>query len=75
MGNACMIFSEDLKESDYLEELSLDGELVFKLILKKQGLGIRIGFKWLRFRTRRKGFVNTEMNFWFPCVRMNFLRS
>jgi hypothetical protein len=43
---------ENLKVGNYMDDLGIDGKIIFKLILKKQAGKTSIGFIWLRILTR-----------------------
>jgi hypothetical protein len=43
--------SEILKGRDFLEDLGVDGNIILKWILEKQGGMVRTGFIWLRIGT------------------------
>jgi hypothetical protein len=42
---------ENLKRGYHLEELSVDGRIILKLISEKRGRKLWTGFIWLRIRT------------------------
>jgi hypothetical protein len=42
---------EILKGIDHLEDLGIDGKIILKLILRKQGGKVWTGFVWLRIGT------------------------
>jgi hypothetical protein len=56
MGRKCIgekkityrILMGNLKESDHLEYLGVDGTLIFKLILNEQEMGAWAGVTWVR---------------------------
>jgi hypothetical protein len=39
---------ESLKERDHLEVLGLDGRIILKMDVREIGLGVWIGFMWLK---------------------------
>jgi hypothetical protein len=52
------------EEEDHLEDLGVDGRIIFKWIFRK-----RWGMKWIDLtqdRDRWRAVVNAEMNFRFP---------
>jgi hypothetical protein len=42
---------ENLKRTDHSEDLGVDGRIILKCTSMKQGLGLWIGFIWLRIGT------------------------
>jgi hypothetical protein len=44
-------YSEDLQGTDHLGNLGADRRIIFKGILKKQGVKMWTGFNWLRLRS------------------------
>jgi len=56
MGGACSTHGrrqklENLKRGYHLEELSVDGRIILKLISEKRGRKLWTGFIWLRIGT------------------------
>jgi hypothetical protein len=54
--------ADNLKARDPLGNLGVDGRIILKRILKKQGVRIRTGFMWFRTGYRWCVPVNMEMN-------------
>jgi len=42
---------DNLRERDHLEDLDLDGRVIFKWIFRKWDPGVWTGFLWIRIRT------------------------
>jgi hypothetical protein len=40
--------SKNIKKRNHLGDLGVDGKIILKLILKKQGVRMQTGLKWLR---------------------------
>jgi hypothetical protein len=51
MRTAYKILVRNLKEGDYLEDPGIDRRIIFRLILKKQGVIMWTGFIWFRMGT------------------------
>jgi hypothetical protein len=63
---------ENLKEKDYLRDLSTDGKIILQ-VLKKQGVKIWTGLMYLQKKNEWWDLVNMIMNTWVPQNLENFL--
>jgi hypothetical protein len=57
---------ESLKARDHWEDVGVCGRIIFKRILGKYGLGMWIGFIWLRIGTSGGDLVNTLLKHRVP---------
>jgi hypothetical protein len=71
MRNSYTVLSENLKRRDHFAGLSVDGRIILKWILEKEGVRLWNGFNWLRMGAIIC-FIDIVINLRVPQKQVNF---